>query len=108
MKPGSVVRVIVPDGEIYAANYLSKSAMPYENEDARCGLYTPMMSINRIMRSHGHQFIYDYDTMAALLAKAQFSKIQRLSFMQGADSRLLIDTPSRQIESLYVEAVAMG
>jgi len=33
------------------------------------------------------------------------SVVQR-EFGQGADSRLLIDTPSRRVESLYVEATS--
>jgi predicted SAM-dependent methyltransferase len=109
MAPGAYVRIVVPDGELYMLRYCEHlkgtgRKMPYSEGDSVAGIYTPMMSVNRIMRAHGHRFIYDFKTLRAILADAGFSEIQRRSFDEGADARLLIDTPSRAIESLYVEA----
>ena len=74
--------------------------MPYgENEK------TPMISINRIFRSHGHQFIYDYETLEFLLNEAGFNNVKREGFRTGNDNRLLIDSPERVIESVYLEAI---
>ena len=104
LKKDSTLRVILPDGEIYCNLYLQKKTdnkivMPYgENEP------TPMISINRIFRSHGHQFIYDYETLEFLLKKAGFAKIKREQFRTGNDERLLIDSPERVLESVYLEA----
>jgi len=33
------------------------------------------ISINRIMRAHGHRFIYDYETMNAALERSGFINI---------------------------------
>ena len=109
MTQGAYVRIVVPDGELYMLQYCehlkgSSLKMPYSEADSVAGIYTPMMSINRIMRAHGHRFIYDFETLRAVLADVGFREIQRRTFGEGADARLLIDTPSRIIESLYVEA----
>ena len=64
-----------------------------------------MISVNRIFRSHGHQFIYDFATLHLLLKKAGFTKIYQETFAKGNDPRLLIDRSDRAIESLYVEAI---
>lgn len=104
LKKDSTVRVILPDGEIYCNLYNQKKTnkniiLPYgENEP------TAMISINRIFRSHGHQFIYDYETLEFLLKQAGFTTIKREQFRTGNDERLLIDSPERVKESVYLEA----
>lgn len=110
MKPGAYVRIVVPDFEIYIDSYnrfreTGEQSMPYAGGDITAdGLYSPAMSVNRIFREHGHQFIYDFTTMAAMLGRAGFTDVRRVSVGQGADPRLILDTPGRAVESLYVEA----
>jgi predicted SAM-dependent methyltransferase len=110
LKPGGVFRLIVPDGELYLRGYAAIAdgaslRLPYADGDAWQGMYTPMMSINRIFRDHGHLFIYDFETLERLLAKAGFSGIAKCKFNEGRDSKLLIDTASRAEESLRIEAI---
>jgi predicted SAM-dependent methyltransferase len=108
--PGDVVRIIVPDGELYLRNYVNSpvgsgdSKLPYSELDAFKKCYTPMMSVNRIFRAHGHMFIFDFDTLNCLLERNRFSEIKRESYMIGRDKKLLLDTDIRQVESLYVKA----
>lgn len=104
LKPNGTVRVVVPDGQIYIDLYQERKAgkpvvLPYGEEEM-----TPMISLNRIMRGHGHLFIYDFETMSLLLEKAGFKNIRKETFHNGRDPRLLVDRPERAIESLYVEA----
>jgi predicted SAM-dependent methyltransferase len=110
MASGAWVRIIVPDLEIYVDHYQAfrtgrELSMPYSEDDVRPdGIYSPAMSINRIFRAHGHQFIYDFATLNAMLEKTGFIEIRKTKFGDSRDSRLLHDTPNREIESLYVEA----
>jgi predicted SAM-dependent methyltransferase len=105
LKPGGVVRIIVPDGEIYCDLYEKRKTdpsviLPYGEKEE-----TGMISINRIFRIHGHLFIYDFETLSLLLQKAGFTQIMKQKFSQGHDKRLLIDRADRAIESLYIEAI---
>ena len=105
LKPGGMVRIVMPDGEIYLDIYQkrkqgSNELMPYEE-----GYITPMARINGIFRNHGHLFIYDFETMKRLMEEVGFKSIKKCSFRIGSDQRLLIDQEVRAVESLYVEAV---
>ncbi|HEY4975441.1 MAG TPA: hypothetical protein VII41_17645, partial [Steroidobacteraceae bacterium] len=64
----------------------------------------PMLSMNRIFRGHGHQFIYDFATLSAMLRHAGFVDIAKRRLGESHDQRLLLDSPERAVESLYVEA----
>ncbi|HLZ89424.1 MAG TPA: methyltransferase domain-containing protein [Puia sp.] len=104
LKPGGNVRIIVPDAQIYLDLYQARKTdpsivLPYGEKEA-----TAAISINRIMRLHGHLFIYDAETMGYLLEKAGFRNIKKESFSHGRDKRLLIDLEARKVESLYMEA----
>lgn len=108
--PGRIVRLIVPDGQLYLSEYAkhlagSTASMPYaEGDKGRYSIVTPMVSINRAFRLHGHQFIWDYETLRLALLSCGFTNVERCAFGQGRDPKLLRDSPSRRIESLYVEA----
>jgi|LakMenE18May11ns_1017448.scaffolds.fasta_scaffold9958929_5 predicted SAM-dependent methyltransferase len=110
LKPGGTVRLIVPDGELYLRNYVriqdgdEGAHLPYSETDRFQDIYTPIMSINRIFRGHGHQFIFDYQTFERMLIKCRFANIKKESYKCGRDKNLLIDMESRVVESLYVEA----
>ncbi len=104
LKPGGILRIIVPDGELYLDIYHRRKAgeiiaMPYEE-----GYISTMHRINGIFRNHGHLFIYDFETFRILLESAGFKNIIKRQFREGKNSELLIDTESRRVESLYVEA----
>ncbi len=112
LAPGGRIRIVVPDGEIYLGAYAAptraamEAAMPYWESDRVGRWHTPMVSVNRIFRDHGHQFIYDFATLRHMLEDAGFSSIEKRRFREGGDDLRLRDTEHRQCESLYVEAVA--
>jgi predicted SAM-dependent methyltransferase len=104
LKPTGNIRIIVPDGELYFSLYEERKRgnyikMPYEEN-----YITPMARINGLFRNHGHQFIYDFATMKKILEEAGFIDIEKESYLKGRNPCLLIDTPGRADESLYVEA----
>lgn len=117
LMPGARVRIVVPDAEIYLTRYTdrlranSDIKLPFEQECDHEGIVEPILAVNRIFyqdRDHsaGHRFIYDFNFMSRLLLHCGFSQTTRSAFRKGGDHNLLIDSPSRAIESLYVEAVA--
>jgi len=106
LRPGGTLRIAVPDGELFIDLYNrhrqgEKVKIPCPDDRHEP---TPMISINRIARSHGHQFMYDFETFAYLLHQAGFKDVKKERFRQGRDPRLLVDSELRRDESLYVEA----
>lgn len=102
LRPGGLLRIVVPDVEIYIDLYMrarngEQVYTPYNAE-------TPLSGLNRIMREHGHQYAYDFEAMKAMLLEAGFTTIFKQSFNKGWNSHLLIDSEERESESLYVEA----
>jgi predicted SAM-dependent methyltransferase len=106
LAPGGRLRLIVPDGGLYLKLYAEAAtnagvSFPLCDE----ALVTPMMYVNRCFRDHGHLYAYDFETLRHFLLKAHFSSVERRTFMDGADTALLLDSPERAPESLYLEAV---
>ena len=112
LKPGGRARIIMPDAGLYLSRYVGvqqngsdAEPLPYADRDDFHGIYQPIMSVNRIFHEHGHQFLYDWGMLSALLERHGFVEIEQCEFGQGKDSTLLIDTEKRAHESFYVEAV---
>lgn len=104
LRPGGVLRLIMPDGELYLDIYQERKQggtrrMPYEEH-----YLSPMHRINGIFRNHGHQFIYDMATVDLLLREAGFGRVERSAFGTSRDPVLMRDSAWRADESLYVEA----
>ena len=59
----------------------------------------PGASVNRIFREHGHQFIYDFETMATILKKVGFIEVTKACFGEGGNTSLILDTPSWPLSS---------
>lgn len=105
LQPGGTARIIVPDGELYMELYArAKAGEPVTFPYSPPG--TPMMAVNRVFREYGHLFIYDAKTLGMLLQEAGFRSFERTEFLKGRDPTLLIDSPGRAVESLYVEGYA--
>lgn len=110
LKPGGVLRVIVPDGEIYLNAYAKlrqgePADMPYRDHHlAENPRATAIYSVNRLFCYHGHRFIWDAEAMSEALREAGFADVKRRAFMEGDDPVLLLDSEHRAAESLYMEA----
>lgn len=106
LRKGRIIRVVVPDGELYVNLYVSSKSdksirFPYSKD---CADKTPMFYLNDAFREHEHKFTYDEEALSRLLLMAGFTEIRRENFMQGEDKKLLIDQENRKCESLYMEA----
>lgn len=116
MLPGGRIRIVVPDAGAYIAAYASGHWEEYTrmrpllegHRDFWLGAVyrTRMELINAVFRQgKEHKYAYDAETLILVLQTAGFIKVERQHFGQGGDPALLIDTPERASESLYVEAV---
>ncbi len=109
LKTSGIIRIIVPDAELYLDLYQKNKSgenvdFPYVDEKKLQSEFTAMMAINRVFREHGHLFAYDFRTLSLMLERAGFQDIRKESFMVGRNEKLLIDSEERAIESLYIEA----
>ena len=115
LEPGGTVRLIVPDARKYMLGYLSDDwselartrPLLSGNFDpfSRRRFETKMELINEVFRQGTeHKFAWDFETMQLVMARAGFSEIRQCEFAAGSDPDLLIDSPNRAPESLYVEA----
>lgn len=116
LRKGGRIRVVVPDASIYVDLYTrarngESVTFPYEDIHRFPGVLDPMLHLNRVFYQDrhspfGHRFMYDTEMMAKLLAQCGFVNIERQDFRTGKTATLLVDTPERRIESLYIEADA--
>ena len=110
LRVGGTLRIVVPDGELYLSEYAkhvagSTAHIPYSEYDASSFPFvTPIISVNRIFRNHGHQFIWDFETLRLALLRAGFTTVKKRAWGEGDDPRLIRETKHRRVESLYVEA----
>jgi predicted SAM-dependent methyltransferase len=109
LEPSGVVRIVVPDAEVYIQCYnewkeKGDVTLPYESSPSSTIGYTPLMALNRVFREHGHKYCYDFYDIKQLLAEQGFRSIARASYLSGRRQDLLIDSADRMPESVYVEA----
>jgi predicted SAM-dependent methyltransferase len=118
LEPQGVIRIIVPDAGLYLDNYSARKSgsgvsFPFEAGEHFDGAFVPLLSVNRIFYQDrdslaGHRTMYDEDLLGLVLRRAGFVDVQRRVFKQGKVPELLLDTPSRECESLYMEARRPG
>jgi predicted SAM-dependent methyltransferase len=109
LRPKATFRIVVPDLQIYARAYVQHLdgkpiTLPNEYFVNGTGVSRPVALFNELFMGSGHRFIHDHETLSSLLKEAGFADVRSCSFGTGSDARLLIDTPGRASESLYVEA----
>jgi predicted SAM-dependent methyltransferase len=112
MRPGAIIRIVVPDAQLYLKTYFHRAQgdatklFPYE---ALKPNWLPILHVNRVFYEAreslmGHCIMFDFDLISQLLKECGFHNVNRKGFRSGDDPVLLIDSPGREPESLYVEA----
>lgn len=106
LKPGGVLRVIVPNAERYLQAYA---------DDDECfirevggDLASKLSVINVMMRENGfHKYAYDYDELERVLKCVGFRSVNRSSLNGSPHQGLNLDfdDAQRELVSLYAEAV---
>lgn len=116
LQPGGVLRIIVPDAERYLRAYCAPNwgelseirPLGPERSDCHFGTKynTKMELINVVFRQYfEHKFAYDFETLAFVLRRYGFSRVERQQCGKSLLPELAIDNPDRASESLYVDAV---
>jgi predicted SAM-dependent methyltransferase len=118
LKPGTKIRVIVPDVSVFIEAYSSKNQAWFkewerliftesaDSERAERKLASPMCAISFITQEYFHQSSWDFETMSYFLKEAGFISIEKCEFRKGSEKNLLqdLDHLDRKLVSLYVEA----
>lgn len=118
LRPGGVVRIIVPDAGRYIGLYqgpwqaladirpLSKDGNGYKDQWLNRVYRTKMEFINEVFRQGAeHKYAYDDETLILKFRDAGFNKIILQSYGVSVMEEPPLDTPARGNESLYVEAI---
>jgi predicted SAM-dependent methyltransferase len=100
LKPGGVLRTGVPDLERYIHSYDGDDPII---DDVRPFRPTRAIALSEIFFHHGHRAMYDYETMELTCHEAGFSIVEHSAYAQGCLGAE-VDSETRKLETLYVEA----
>ncbi len=94
LRPGAVLRISVPDLDLHVAAYRPEQALTWA---------TDLFEANEVAEKNMHHFMYNFDSLKALLREAGFSQVHRRAYQTGVcpDIKRLDNRP----DSLFVEAV---
>jgi len=101
LKPGGVLRIVMPDARKYIDSYINPTS---SNNILRQGHLPPMLGLQDEFYGFNHRAMYDYETVELFLRTAGFGKVESSSFGKSR-----IDPPPdcdwRVKDSFYTEAV---
>jgi SAM-dependent methyltransferase len=100
--PGGVLRIAVPDAGRYLLSYANGGQGLID--EYRPGRPTNLLAAQEVFYLHGHRSAWDLETLELFVRAAGFEQYEGRAF---GDSRLepCPDSPHREQESIYVEAV---
>jgi len=115
MKPGSIIRIAVPDLNSCIREYQNKKGLVFRNEHQKqlSKIRINAEFINKCFREHGHKFLYDFDALAYNLKKAGFINVKRFGVGESSEAELksletrIYNKNSSQV-SLCIEAKKKG
>jgi predicted SAM-dependent methyltransferase len=110
LRPGGVIRILVPDLELFARAYLSRDEFflgEYRKNLDPTIHSTPASVFMGMLHNHGHKMGYDFETLRWLLLRSGFVDVRRTLYSDSAVEGIeLIEprSPGRAMESLCVES----
>jgi predicted SAM-dependent methyltransferase len=112
LKPGRIIRIIVPDLSIFVENYVSQNESWFRDWEREVlkprgrSMISRMEALSFVTQEYGHRSAWDFETMAGFLTRAGFTDVRRRAFRESDDAHLMQDKDDldRKMVSLYVEA----
>ncbi len=109
LAPEGILRIGVPDAEIYFKAYISGDQSFFDELQHLGGavnpLRTPIEVINHMFRMGPHHlFAWDWPTLNLALTEAGFVSTKKCASAEASSTEICLDDPSRAFETLYVEA----
>ena len=108
LKPGSWMRITVPDASLYLNYYIGRldpsiAGRIKQSHNRFHG--TAMDVVNSAFRwKHQHYYMYDEETLRMLLSEVGFVDIQKQEFRQSAVQAFMgLDLEERRYQTLYIE-----
>lgn len=111
--PGGVLRVVVPDLELWSQKYMGGDAQFFEEYrtaflgDDRTLYPTASAVFMGMLHNHGHKMGYDFALLRAWLSQLGFENIERTAYGQSMlpEMASLENSPQRALESVCVECL---
>lgn len=109
--PGGVLRIVVPDLELFVNAYCSGSEdawakMGFDLKNLPWELETPMDILNHTFRQNGeHKYGYDFKTLYSTVSGAGFKIVEKMSWGKSFDPLLRDDQVNHKPYSLYIDCV---
>lgn len=106
MKPGSIIRLTIPDATLICSDYLAGRISIHSShnegvknaEDDAQSLYELLIA--------GHQTIYDFNSLNKLLQKTGFTEIKKMEYQKSRSDIIAKENKDMFPElSLYIEAI---
>lgn len=112
LQPGGILRILVPDLELWSKNYIERNQFFFD-EYRRVGLAdnkdlypTNGAIFMGMLHNHGHKMGYDFETLKVILERAGFNRIRR-TMVQDSDLADIAEVEPyfavKALESLCVE-----
>ena len=99
LKPNGIVRITVPDLDIYIQEYnKEKRSEQFSKFENGCEL------IWSLTQNFKHYSVWNFEMLKMQLEKNKFKKVVKQNFRQGENESILLDREDRKHETLYVEA----
>jgi predicted SAM-dependent methyltransferase len=106
LKPGGLMRLIVPDGRLLTEKYLSGKMGEYDELNDGCAETDSQATKLWALLFSGHLAMYDQEGLRDALLKAGFTDISRVPFRMSQSRQMLRETVDLfPTLSLFVEAV---
>ncbi|MEB3193116.1 MAG: methyltransferase domain-containing protein [Snowella sp.] len=99
LKPGSWLRITVPDLQKYVDYYEGRRVGDYFYQ-----YQTGCEAIHTLTQNHQHLSVWNSELLGRFLKEAGFTHVKEVSFKKGTDLRLCQDREARREETLYMEA----